>query len=225
MSPKSSNIFDTPANVDMLARQWASEEEDGSDSVKVCAELLDDIFYTAESRTTIDGNIEAWLPSITVLDVGCGLGRLEKILPEDARYLGVDQSHEMVARCREDGLLVEQGSVYDLPFEDQCFDAVACNAVLFHVGDIPRAMAELWRVTRKRLVVSLYWKRGLIHKGAQPVWAEDATTPGFWSVQNVVPRWMVKRLAHKFGARKVSFHWREDIGLWREKVVFVVLER
>ncbi len=39
-------------------------------------------------------------PGESVLDAGCGYGRLSQMLPEDVRYLGVDLSDEMVATAR-----------------------------------------------------------------------------------------------------------------------------
>ena len=48
-----------------------------------------------------------------------------------------------------------QGSLDGLPFPDGSFDTVICAHVLEHVRDFDRALAELLRTARERVVIVL----------------------------------------------------------------------
>ena len=84
-----------------------------------------------------------------MLEAGCGTGLLlERIAGFASRAAGVDLSAGMLARARERGLDVVQGSVTALPYRDASFDVTCSFKVLAHVADIRGALAEMARVTR-----------------------------------------------------------------------------
>lgn len=88
----------------------------------------------------------------TVLDAGCGTGRLFGLLGAQGRPVtGLDASAGMLARARRDhpGVPVVQGSLVDLPFPDEAFAGAFSWYSTVHVpdADLRRALAELVRVT------------------------------------------------------------------------------
>jgi SAM-dependent methyltransferase len=94
-----------------------------------------------------------------VLDMATGTGRAALALARrGAIVTGVDASREMLsvarARAAEAGLAIEfsEGDAHALAFPDRAFDAVVCLRMLMHVPDWRRALTELCRVTRRRLV-------------------------------------------------------------------------
>lgn len=101
-----------------------------------------------------------------VLDVPCGRGRLLKavgaVLPE-AELHGVDINTGMVEQVKRECPRVQAhvASVYALPFPDQHFDAVLCHESFMHFEEPKRALAELARVARQRLYVSVTTRRQL----------------------------------------------------------------
>jgi ubiquinone/menaquinone biosynthesis C-methylase UbiE len=100
---------------------------------------------------------ELMLPG-SVLDVGCGTGHLLSRLASrragDARaFTGVDFQLESGIRERLPGASFVESPVENLPFADHQFDTVICTHVLEHILRIDRAIAELRRVTRGRLMV------------------------------------------------------------------------
>jgi ubiquinone/menaquinone biosynthesis C-methylase UbiE len=89
-----------------------------------------------------------------VLECGCGTGLLLERFAEFARTAkGIDLSPGMLARAKERGLDVTEGSVTELPFADASFDVTCSFKVLAHVPDIGRALHEMARVTRPGGVV------------------------------------------------------------------------
>jgi arsenite methyltransferase len=99
-----------------------------------------------------------------VLDIGSGPGLLAydvaaSVGPE-GRVCGIDISEDMLARSRK--RCAEQpwtefqiADATNLPYPDDTFDAAVSTQVYEYVADIPRALAELYRVMRKggRVVV------------------------------------------------------------------------
>jgi ubiquinone/menaquinone biosynthesis C-methylase UbiE len=89
----------------------------------------------------------------TVLDVGCGngwlLGKIDERRPKTALF-GVDvvDAPRITGNYRYARALVEQ-----LPFQDDAFDVVVCTHTLEHLLDVERAVAELTRVARHKLIV------------------------------------------------------------------------
>jgi demethylmenaquinone methyltransferase/2-methoxy-6-polyprenyl-1,4-benzoquinol methylase len=96
-----------------------------------------------------------------VLDVCCGTGDLSLTLAEECpgcEVVGLDFTEAMLERAREKGaargpraLLAPtfvHGDLLDLPFADGAFAAVTVGWGVRNVPDIPRAFAEMRRVTR-----------------------------------------------------------------------------
>ncbi|HET6568349.1 MAG TPA: class I SAM-dependent methyltransferase [Rhodothermales bacterium] len=97
----------------------------------------------------------------SVLDAGCGEGHTVKYLAErnpDLKLTGVDVSEGAVGFAQEqlgDRARFRAGSVYKLPFSDRSFDTVVCSEVLEHLDEPERAVAELKRVARNAVVITV----------------------------------------------------------------------
>lgn len=91
----------------------------------------------------------------TCLDAGCGRGSLAKRL-SGAGYAvtGLD-IEPPEGYSIADGYTFVTGSVECIPFSDNAFDTVVCAHVLEHVQDLDRALAELLRVAKGRLILVL----------------------------------------------------------------------
>ncbi len=96
-----------------------------------------------------------------VLEVGCGYGILaERLagrgdLKVTATDLSADNIEVLRGAPRAPGREIELrvANVERLPFADKSFDTVLCAHTLEHVRDFEKAVAELVRVTRRRLLV------------------------------------------------------------------------
>jgi SAM-dependent methyltransferase len=97
-------------------------------------------------------------PGTRILDVGCGDGTAEVSLGRSRisqlRLFAIDRDVARVTRAAVEGrshnyrLGVAAADATTLPFVTGAFDATFCVAVLQHVHDVGRAVAELARVTR-----------------------------------------------------------------------------
>lgn len=87
-----------------------------------------------------------------ILDVGCGNGNLFSLLPE-GRYelFGIDFSENMIAEARKkcgDRAAFSVADAEELPFEDDTFDFVVCNASFHHYIHPDTVAAEMHRVLK-----------------------------------------------------------------------------
>ena len=100
-------------------------------------------------------------PDSKVLDVGCGEGRhIFGILNEfeNVSCYGLDQDASSLNKCKEgleffkeldcNGTIFQQGSVYQLPYEENFFDLIICSEVLEHLEDYHAAINEIYRVLK-----------------------------------------------------------------------------
>lgn len=144
--------------------------------------------------------VEPYARGRRVLEAGCGTGLLlSRIDRVASRAIGVDLSSGMLARARDRGLTVVQGSITALPFADASFDTVCSFKVLAHVPDIEGALRELARVTRPggHLVLEFYNRWSLrylarLAAGARRIGVshKESDIPTRWDT----PREIVRRL-------------------------------
>lgn len=94
------------------------------------------------------------MPTDRLLDVGCGTGRFAVTLaPLVAKVVGIDLTAEMLKQAQQlqaDAKLANiewhQGDVSNLPFADGEFNVVTTRAMLHHVIEPARVIAEMNRV-------------------------------------------------------------------------------
>jgi len=97
-------------------------------------------------------------PGMSVLDVGCGTGTIsvglaDAVAPGKLRGIDVEASQIEIARAAakaggHGNATFETGDVTSLRFEDDSFDVVHCHAVLMHIPDTQKALAEIGRVLK-----------------------------------------------------------------------------
>jgi pseudaminic acid biosynthesis-associated methylase len=108
------------------------------------------------------------LPSGRVLEVGCNvaaqLGVLQMVNPQ-LELWGLDPQAYALEKARQQypNMTFVDGTAFDLPFEDGHFDLIMTNAVLIHIhpSDIPAALAEIYRCTRRYIFCHEYFSESL----------------------------------------------------------------
>lgn len=91
----------------------------------------------------------------SILDVGCGRGYLAQQMVQASPGVQVTGLDIFIAPdcLPQENLRFVTGSIEALPFSDRSFDTVVCTHTLEHIPDIEKAVSELRRVTRKRLLI------------------------------------------------------------------------
>jgi ubiquinone/menaquinone biosynthesis C-methylase UbiE len=84
----------------------------------------------------------------SILEVGCGWGELaERMTRElDAVVVAFDRSARMTQLARDRGVRVLRADAQAIPIRDASMESVVANAVLYHVPDLDRGLAEIARV-------------------------------------------------------------------------------
>ena len=117
-----------------------------------------DTFYTEQwgvTRTAMNQEFLNGLSLGPILEVGCNVGNQLNMLQSQGHtsLYGIELQPYAVERAKAltHDLNIIQGSAFDLPFKDNYFDVVFTAGVLIHINpvDLPKAMAEMYRVSKK----------------------------------------------------------------------------
>lgn len=105
----------------------------------------------------------------TILDAGCGEGVVLELIGDfRGRQFGLDIDLDRLLSANTHLLTTPllQANIHSLPLRDDQFDTVLSLEVLEHVGNPEVALKELYRVTRKYLLISVphepWWRIGNI---------------------------------------------------------------
>lgn len=93
--------------------------------------------------------VRNWVKETSVLDVGAGDGCVVAALG----IMGVDDEPEAVRLAQERGANVILASAYNLPFEDEEFDAVFMGDTLEHIKHPTIVLEEVRRVLKQHLYI------------------------------------------------------------------------
>jgi ubiquinone/menaquinone biosynthesis C-methylase UbiE len=93
----------------------------------------------------------------TILDVGCGTGKLREYLGDSFTYNGIDISSAMIEEAKKRGFKGYVGAVEDVikGFEDKSIDHITALSSLYFIKDWKDLVKEFERVARKSIFVSL----------------------------------------------------------------------
>lgn len=90
-----------------------------------------------------------------ILDVGCGLGFLSKLIAEGSRakVFGIDQGSDLIKEARNlHGKYAHFlfGDAYNINFDDNKFNLTICQTLFIHLSDPGRVIQEMIRVTKPK---------------------------------------------------------------------------
>ncbi len=118
------------------------------------AEATDFIKKRFESNGFLISNIK----NKSILDAGCGSGRYscalarlgaKKVVGLDYGVDGLNKARELAASNNIENVEFIQGSVLEMPFENETFDFVFHNGVFHHTESLKKATYEMYRVLKK----------------------------------------------------------------------------
>lgn len=143
------------------------------------------------------------------LEVGCGEGYLANYLVDNSfekleKVIACDLDLNKVEKDLNPLISFQEGSVYELPFDDNEFDLVVCCEVLEHLEKPELALKEIARVSGRAVIISTPW---------EPVWCilnmmrgkyltDFGNTPGH--IQHFSRRDLLKLARRELGVEMVK---------------------
>jgi len=106
-------------------------------------------------------------PRATLLDVGTGTGHFaRRFAKAGLQVTGLDPESAALAYARKKAgdIPLVQGDAQDLPFADACFDYCAAVTSLCFMADPAAAVAEMWRVARRGIILGLLHRHSLLYR-------------------------------------------------------------
>lgn len=96
----------------------------------------------------------------SLLDAGCGEGfvsaRIKARLPNvNIEGIDLEDNYLDFAKSNFKNIKLIKASIYDIPKNDDSYDIVLCNEVLEHLDDPHKALRQLFRVSKKYVLVSV----------------------------------------------------------------------
>lgn len=127
--------------------------------------------YTERNLVDWQERVDGWRTMVgslevrRILEVGCNRGHnlvaLSHVFGEAVELVGVEPNPYALAIARSASPRVGalRGDIFDLPFKDGSFDLAFTAGVLIHIAlaDLPKAIAELHRVSRRYLLAAEYF--------------------------------------------------------------------
>ena len=130
----------------------------------------------------------------SLLDVGCGTGYFTRQFAraDKLAVTGLDSNRDWLAFAERHATGTEsyvRGSALALPFADNSFDLVASITAPCFVADQRRALAEMLRVARRRVMLGLLNRHSLLYckKGAAA--GKTLNRGAHW--HTIEPEWLI----------------------------------
>jgi ubiquinone/menaquinone biosynthesis C-methylase UbiE len=78
----------------------------------------------------------------------------------DCQYIGLDRTEKMLAHAKnlyKDEIVLKQGYIQSIPFEDSSIDVVIARHILEHLGEgYEQAIREVFRVAREEVILVFF---------------------------------------------------------------------
>lgn len=150
-------------------------------------------------------------PPGTLLEVGYGTGHFGRWLARQGwQVTGLDHSPPMLAQARgRAGIPLVLGDALALPFPEGAFDLAAMITVLEFLPDPQVALAEMWRVARRGLLL------GVLNRVGPMAWLrqiEGRLRPNVYSGARFYTPGELVRLVRRSARRPAAIEW--DTTLW-----------
>ena len=126
----------------------------------------------------------------TLLDIGCGTGYFSRRFANDGLDVtGIDSEVNMVdyAISQNGDVHYLPGNALALPFADKEFDYCAAITSLCFVNEPQQALLEMWRVSKKGIVLGLLNRHSLLYRQKS---GKGSYQGARWDSVNSITQWI-----------------------------------
>lgn len=124
-----------------MAKYWADVIRNNRDTVR-----------NYVSNPALFNRLKSLENGLEILDCGCGEGYVSRELAlRGHRVVGIDESKYIIKAAKEVAVVNDEyilGEVYQMPFQDECFDCVVSNFLLIELEKPENFIKEVRRVLR-----------------------------------------------------------------------------
>ena len=141
----------------ILTQQNVREQYKSSDNLQTRISLHEKYSRNVNGFDNMIVTSYDFKPGAKVLEAGCGTGDFwigrQDMIDTCSEFILADFSEGMIAKSKENlegmhGIEFMVCDIQDLPFEDDSFDVVIANMMLYHVPDLELALSEVKRVLK-----------------------------------------------------------------------------
>lgn len=133
----------------------------------------------------------------TILDVGCGTGKLKDYLGDKFEYIGIDLSAKVLEEAKKKGFDIHAGKLEEelRNFTDKSIDHIVCVGVSGFIKNFDELVNEFFRVARETVLFSIEYVPGRqiadskIYRQIQLYNHSKLPDANFTEVQRDVPFW------------------------------------
>lgn len=162
--------------------------------------------WIAESEFNLLQNLLKPVVGESLLDVGCGTGHFSRRFSQQGLTVtGIDPDPKTLDFARRQSREINylQGDALTLPFPDQTFDCTSAITSFCFIDNPALALAEMWRVTRRSLILGLLNRNSLLRRQKEghgsyrdARWVTASEVSGEWFPRlTPLPKSIIKRSA------------------------------
>jgi SAM-dependent methyltransferase len=193
-------------------KDYSDPEKYWSDRAKKCGVSAPGLAGTTSNDKEVFETIDDAVGHFkTILDFGCGTGRLYPVLSKHCdRYIGVDFSHQMLKLFHENhvmrqGDFTAQGNLSlslgqrgSIPLIKGSIDAVICNMVIQHIVDLKQFLQAIKNITDLLKVDGvLYLHEAMLNPALYPKYPHIELRPIYLYQALFQPNFDLKIIASK----------------------------
>jgi SAM-dependent methyltransferase len=153
MKPLIKHVFKqhTAIVLDFKKRAWCMSDGEYTEAYRLTSQV--GMERPTDLNQACISKIQSSVFGTTVLEVGCGRGHLVNLLRSDYNVTASDIVIPANLKNLYPDVAFHEADIENLPFADASFDTVICTHTLEHVRHLQKAISELRRVSRKRLII------------------------------------------------------------------------
>lgn len=113
--------------------------------------------------------LKRWVEEKNTIDIGAGDGFITHFLD----IKGIDNDVYGIKEAAKKGVIIELGSAYELPYQDNQFDSALMSDTIEHFSDVDLAISEARRVIKKFFYVNIPLKEKYVEPDHYGSWTPD----------------------------------------------------